>query len=166
MPRTSATMTNHANFTSAGSCVRSRRRLRSNVLIIDRARELFPVKTAQQLAEITGYPPRTVEAWLTGTVKIPTDAFVALLHSDYGRDFIAAVMVDAQPRWWVKLKSYFLAIDAHAAQRIARRKFKEALDADHHLSISAAQMFQDEDFYSSQPSPARILHRPLVRRKT
>jgi hypothetical protein len=145
--------------------VRSRRRLRSNVLIIDRARELFPIKTAQQLAEITGYPLRTVEAWLTGNVKIPTDAFVALLHSDYGRDFIAAVMTDATPRWWLQLKAFFNAIDLAVAQRAHRRKMKALLDADYASQIPHAALFQDEEFYGAQPAPPRQLPRAVVRRK-
>lgn len=166
MPRTNATTNNFAKIDTAGSCVRDRRRLRSNVLIIDRARELFPVKTALQLAEITGYPLRTVESWLTGTVKIPTDAFVALLHSEYGRDFIAAVMTDGTPRWWLQLKAFFNAIDLAVAQRAHRRKMKALLDADYASQIPHAALFQDEEFYGAQPSPPRQLHRPLVRRKT
>lgn len=165
MPRTNATTCNHANFDTAGSCVRSRKRLRSNVLIIDRARELFPVKTAMQLSEITGYPLRTVESWLTGTVKIPTDAFVALLHSDYGRDFIAAVMTDGTPRWWLQLKAFFNAIDLAVAQRAHRRKMKALLDADYASQIPHAALFQDEEFYGAQPSPPRQFHRSVVRRK-
>jgi hypothetical protein len=165
MPRSSAIMNNCANLTTAGNCVRSRRRLRSNVLIIDRAREIFPIKTAQQLAEITGYPLRTVESWLTGTVKIPTDAFVSLLHSDYGRDFLAAVMTDATPRWWLQLKAFFNAIDLAVAQRAHRRKMKALLDADYASQIPHAALFQDEEFYSAQPAPSHQRHRAMVRRK-
>jgi len=165
MPRSSAIMTKCANLTTAGNCVRSRRRLRSNVLIIDRAREIFPIKTAQQLVEITGYPLRTVESWLTGTVKIPTDAFVSLLHSDYGRDFLAAVMTDATPRWWLQLKAFFNAIDLAVAQRAHRRKMKALLDADYASQIPHAALFQDEEFYSAQPAPPRQLPRAVVRRK-
>lgn len=145
--------------------MRSRRKLRSNLQIIDCARGLFPVKTALQLAEITGYPLRTVEAWLTGTVKIPTDAFVALLHSDHGRDFIAAVMTDGTPRWWLQLKAFFNAIDLAVAQRAHRRKMKALLDADYASQIPHAALFQDEEFYGAQPAPPRQFHRSVVRRK-
>jgi hypothetical protein len=161
----SATTGTAANFNTAGNCGRSRRKLRSNAQIIDLARELFPIKTALQLAGITGYPLRTVEGWLTGTVKIPTDAFVALLHSDYGRDFIAAVMTDAAPRWWMQLKAFFGAIDLAVAQRIHRRKMKALLDADYASQIPHAALFQDEEFYGAQPAPPRQLYRPVVRTK-
>jgi hypothetical protein len=166
MGQASAATDKSANLVPAGNSGRSRRKLRSNVLIFERACELFPSKTALQIAEITGAPLRTVESWMEGTVKIPTDAFVALLHSDYGRDFLAAVMADAEPRWWVKLKAFFRALDVMAMQRITRRKLKEALDADFALQIPHAALFQDEDFYSAQPSPPRQQNRTVVRGKT
>jgi hypothetical protein len=159
-------VSNCANQGTAGISGRSRRNLRSNVRLVATARELFPIKTAPQLAEITGYPLRTVEAWLTGSVKIPTDAFVALLHSDYGREFLAGVMADAEPRWWMKLKAFFRALDVMSMQRATRRKLKEALDADHSFSFPHAAMLQDEEFYSAQPAPPRVSHRALVGRKT
>lgn len=165
MATASVTRAKYANDATAGSCGRTRRKLRSNVLLIERARELFPIKTALQLAEITGKPLRTVESWLDGTVKIPTDAFVELLHSDHGRDFLSAVMTDATPRWWLQLKAFFGAIDLAVAQRIHRRKMKALLDADFASQIPHAALFQDEEFYSAQPAPPRQLHRSVVPRK-
>lgn len=165
MTAPSVTTDDFAKIGTAASCGRSRKKLRSNVQIIDCARGLFPNKTALKLAEITGQPLRTVEGWLTGTVKIPTDAFVALLHSDYGRDFIAAVMADATPRWWLQLKAFFGAIDLAVAQRIQRRKMKALLDADYASQIPHAALFQDEEFYSAQPSPPRQQNRAVVRGK-
>jgi len=106
-----------------------------------------------------------VEYWLTGEAKIPTDAFVALLHSDRGRDFLAGVMADSTPRWWLQLKAFFGAIDLAAAQRIHRRKMKALLDGDFAQQIPYATLFQDEEFYRAQPAPARPLDRTVVRRK-
>lgn len=165
MTRPIALTANSANLGTAGNCGTSRRKLRSNVRLVAAAREVFPIKTALQLAEITGYPLRTVEAWLTGSVKIPTDAFVALLHSEHGRHFLAGVMADAEPRWWVKLKAFFNALDIMTMQRATRRKLKEALDADAAFAIPHSTLFQDEEFYSAQPSPARQSHRAVVGRK-
>jgi hypothetical protein len=166
MPRPSATTDDCANLDTAGNCGRSRRMLRSNLRIVDAARAAFPVKTALQLAEITGCPVRTVESWLTGRVKIPADAFVDLLHSENGREFLAGVMTDATPRWWLQLKAFFGAIDLAVAQRIHRRKMKALLDGDFSQQISHAALFQDEEFYGAQPSPARQLHRSVRRTKT
>lgn len=164
--KTSATASNFAKSEAATSCGRSRSFLRSNLKIIDKARELYPVKTALQLSEITGYPQRTVEYWLTGKSKIPTDAFVALLHSDQGREFLAGVMTDATPRWWLQLKAFFNAIDLAVAQRIHRRKMKALLDGDFAQQVPYAALFQDEEFYSAQPSPADASRRSMVRRKS
>lgn len=150
---------------TASSGGRSRNFLRSNLKIVEKARELYPVKTALQLAEITGYPLRTVEYWLTGDKKIPTDAFVALLHCDQGREFLAGVMTDATPRWWLQLKAFFGAIDLAVAQRIHRRKMKALLDGDFAQQIPHAALFQDEDFYGAQPSPHRQMDRSLGTRK-
>ncbi|HXJ02904.1 MAG TPA: hypothetical protein VNH44_16915 [Micropepsaceae bacterium] len=161
----SATTADCARIETAGSCGRSRKKLRSNVLIFDRARELFPTKTALQLVEITGCPLRTVESWMEGSVKIPSDALVDLLRSDYGREFLSAVMADATPRWWLQLKAFFGAIDLAVAQRIHRRKMKALLDADFASQIPHAALFQDEDFYGAQPAPPRSMHRPVVRGK-
>lgn len=163
---TSATGSHFAKSGTATSRGRPRDFLRSNLKIIDKARELYPVKTALQLAEITGYPLRTVEYWLQGTHKIPTDAFIALLHSDQGREFLAGVMTDATPRWWLQLKAFFNAIDLAVAQRIHRRKMKALLNGDFSKQIPYASLFQDEEFYGAQPSPAHGVDSAVVRRKS
>jgi len=157
-----------ANFAKDGTATsggRSRNLLRSNLKIIEKARELFPIKTALQLSEITGYPLRTVEYWLTGDKKIPTDAFVSLLHSDQGREFLAGVMTDATPRWWMQLKAFFGAIDLAAAMRVHKRKMKALLDGDFAQQIPYAALFQDEEFYGAQPAPRPEQDRSVVRRK-
>jgi hypothetical protein len=161
----SAMLPNCANLSTATSGGRSRRILRSNLRIVETARTVFPIKTALQLTEITGYPLRTVERWLTGKVKIPADAFVALLHSEHGREFLAGVMTDNTWKWWLQLKAFFGAIDLAVAQRIHRRKMKALLDADYADQIPHAALFQDEEFYGAQPAPARQHHRAVVRGK-
>lgn len=129
------------------------------------AHALWPSKMAARVAEITGYSSRAVENWDAKRARIPADALAALLHSEWGREFLSAVMEQAQPRWWIKLKAFFNALDVMTMQRITRRKLKEALDADQYLAPSAAQMFQDEEFYGAQPSPARQQNRGVVRTK-
>ncbi len=165
MPITVPDADKSATNPPADTCVRSRRMLRSNLRIVETASDLFPVKTALQLSDITGAPLRTVESWLTGNVKIPSDALIALLQSDCGREFLAAVMADAEPRWWVRLKAFFRALDVMAMQRITRRKLKEALDADQAFAPPFAAMLQDEDFFGSQPSPARRPVQSMASRK-
>lgn len=144
-----------------------------NVEIAHTARRLFPLKTAQQLVEITAYPQRTVEYWLTGNAKIPSDALAMLLRSEWGVDFLSAVMSDAKPSWWRKTLSYFAALDAMSLQHRARRKLREAIHADRDTSAAIARadalLVQDQDFYGSHAdalrSVARVSDRAVAAKK-
>jgi hypothetical protein len=139
--------------------------LRTNSVVMLHAHSLWPAKTAARVAEITGYSSRAVENWDAERARIPGDALAALLQSEWGRGFLAAVMADAQPSWWMKLKAFFNALDVMTMQRATRRKLKEALDADAAFSPPHAALFQDEEFYSAQPSPARAVDRTVVARR-
>ncbi len=129
------------------------RRMNSDVM--RKSRDLFPVKTAHHLADITGYSVRACERWLSERVVIPGDALALLIQSEWGRDFLSAVMTDNTPRWWLKLKAWMQAIDLAAAERKHRRKLRELLDDANEAPGAAALLLQDEDFYSGQPYPAR-----------
>jgi hypothetical protein len=131
------------------------RRMNSDVM--RKSRDLFPVKTAHHLADITGYSVRACERWLSERVVIPRDALALLIQSEWGRDFLSAVMTDNTPRWWLKLKAWMQAIDLAAAERKHRRKLRELLDDANQAPGAAALLLQDEDFYSGQPYPARSL---------
>lgn len=159
MAASSAIATRRANFSTATSCGQTRNKLRMNSEIASTARRLFPVKTALQLVEITGYPLRTVEYWLTGTAKIPSDALAMLLRSDWGVDFLGAVMENARPNWWRKTLAYFAALDAMSLNRRARRKLRDALDADRDtraaIERADALLVQDEDFYGAHLDAVR-----------
>lgn len=147
-----------ASFAKTGtdaSVGNDRRALRLNAAVMRKSRDVFPIKTAFHLHEITGYSVRACERWLSERVVIPTDALAALLQHESGRDFLAIVMVDATPRWWKQLMAWIRAVDYAAAERVLRRKRREILDADFATSPSFAEMLQDEEFYSAQPAPAR-----------
>lgn len=153
---------NRAKTATEGHFGKSRSRLRTNSVIMLRAHALWPRGTAGEVAAITGYSTRAVEDWDAQRARIPGDALVALLQSEWGRQFLAAVMADSEPRWWLKLKALFNALDVVAMQRATRRKLKEALDADQLLAPSAAALFQDEEFYSPHLEAARERDRALV----
>jgi len=157
-----ATTTIRANYVTADHCAQRRRALRLNASVMQKSRSLFPVKTAHYLADITGYSLRTVEYWLSEKVVIPSDALAALVRSEWGRDFLAAVMVDATPRWWKQLMAWIRAVDYATAERALRRKRREILDADFATAPSFAEILQDEEFYSSQPAPARERHHAVA----
>jgi hypothetical protein len=136
---------------------------RMNADVMRTSRNLFPVKTAHHLADITGYSIRACERWLSERVVIPGDALALLIQSEWGRDFLSAVMTDNTPRWWLKLKAWMQAIDLAAAERKHRRKLRELLDDANQAPGAAALLLQDEDFYSGQPYPARSLAKGRVR---
>ncbi len=170
MTAVSATASGRANFGTAKNCGESRNKLRMNLEIAATARRLFPLKTALQLVEITGYPQRTVEYWLTGNSKIPSDALAMLLRSEWGVDFLGAVMGGAKPGWWKTTLAYFASLDALARTRKANRAIREAVDANAQLNASIARAtalrVQDEDFYGEYADAfvavTRPPHRPLA----
>lgn len=126
------------NSGTAKSCGEDRSLLRTNAAAMRAARAVFPHKTAVHLAQLTGYSQRAVEYWLSGANVLPSDALAALLNSEWGLEFLSAVMV-AQPRWWQRIAAYFAAIDAQRLQRAARRRLREAIDADSDLTASIAR---------------------------
>lgn len=148
--------------TGTDDCVgQYRRGRRLNADLMRKSRDVFPVKTAHHLADITGYSVRACERWLSERVVIPGDALGSLIQSEWGRDFLAAVMTDNTPRWWLKLKAWIEAVDLAAAERKQRRKLRELLDDANQAPGTAALLLQDEDFYSRRLQPA---HSPSRRR--
>jgi hypothetical protein len=134
-----------------------RRGRRLNADLMRKSRDVFPVKTAHHLADITGYSVRACERWLSERVVIPGDALASLIQSEWGRDFLSAVMTDNTPRWWLKLKAWIEAVDLAAAERKQRRKLRELLDDANQAPGTAALLLQDEDFYSRRIHPAHAL---------
>lgn len=156
-------MPEFAKVVSDDSVGQHRRGRRLNADVMRISRVCFPVKTSHHLADITGYSVRACERWLSGRVVIPSDALASLLQSEWGRDFLAAVMTDSTPRWWLQLKAWISAIDYAAAERKQRRKLRELLDDANQAPGAAALLLQDEDFYTGQPRPVRSLGKGLRR---
>src|SRR6266576_607986 len=96
---------NRANYVAADHCGNRRRALRLNKSVMQKSRDVFPVKTAHHLADITGYSLRTAEYWLSEKVVIPADALAALIQSEWGREYLAAVMAGNTSRWWLAFKA-------------------------------------------------------------
>lgn len=159
MTATSARTAENAKNGTDDSVGQSRRGSRLNADVMRISRDCFPVKTSHHLADITGYSVRACERWLAESVVIPADALASLLQSEWGRDFLSAVMTDYTPRWWLKLKAWIQAVDLAEAERKHRRKLRELLDDANQAPGAAALLLQDEDFYSGQPYPARSLAR-------
>jgi len=134
---------------------------------MQKSRDVFPVKTAHHLADITGYSLRTAEYWLSEKVVIPADALAALIQSEWGREYLAAVMAGNTSRWWLAFKALLSRISHDAAQAAQERKYKEMLDdeAETSRAYPAAPFLQDDPFYEGQPTPRRSLAPSKGRRR-
>lgn len=157
----------NAKNETEGSFGNRRRALRLNADLMRKSRDLFSVKTAHHLSDITGYSVRSCEAWLSEKVVIPSDALAELLHSEWGREFLSMVMADNRPRWWKKLTAWFEAIDYAVAERKLRRKKRQLLErlADESQTYgpatSFAEMLHDPEFYGAQLAPTGRNRRAL-----
>jgi len=102
-------------------------------------RELFPHKTAYHLSELTGLRLRAAEYFLSRKTGLSSDALVSLLQSEQGIDALAALMGDARPGWWRRLKA--------AAMR--ERVQREIEDLERELKAI------DDDYAAQAPSARR-----------
>lgn len=153
----------NAKNSTTYSCGNRPRALRLNAALMRKSRSLFSVKTAFHLSDITGYSVRACENWLSEKVVIPSDALAFLLHSEWGREFLATVMADNTPRWWKQLSAWIGAIDLALAEKKLRRKRKELLDEIEYLpATSFAETLHDPEFTRAQVIPSRRSHRAMV----
>ncbi|MEP0323269.1 GIY-YIG nuclease family protein [Bauldia litoralis] len=75
---------------------RSRERLKvadlsAQQVVAKTARDIWPHKTAEALARITGYSTRSAENWLAGHRVMSGGALISLIQSDVGQVFIDAI---------------------------------------------------------------------------
>jgi hypothetical protein len=131
--------------------VKTRAPIRISAPIASRARTLWPVKTAAQLAEITGFSQRACEAWLADDAKIPADALAALIRSTAGLYFLVAIMGAAKPPWWFWFLRASAVASAMRRRADDRKLIERAMGADHELATTmaraaAALSVQDEEF--------------------
>lgn len=160
MRAASAALALKANLGTAKDCGRDRRAVQLNAAVMQKARVLFPNKTAMHLVDITGYSERACEYWLSGNAKIPADALAMILRSEWGLEFLEVLMDGSPAPWWRKLAAYFATITAISLQKAARRKMQEAFDADAELD---ALLIQDEAFYRPHVDAVRNVARPQGR---
>jgi len=157
MSGSSSVTANCANFGTARTYDRDRKAVRLNGEVMRISREIWPVKTSQYLADMTGYSVRACEYWLSGARVLPADALATLMQSENGKEFLVAALADSTPRWWLRLKAWLSAVDIAVEQAKHRRKLRKLID-DAAPELTPAMLLQDEDFYSGQPSP----HRPVA----
>lgn len=132
-----------------GSLRRVRNYSRSDFLVLQKFRDLYPVKTAVYLSEVTGFPVRTCEYWL-GHETLPSDAIWALLHSQHGLEILAAAMHDARPEWWKRLLRVGVIASVMRRRERDMDLLKKTLGADRELTAAIARTtalsISDEEF--------------------
>lgn len=130
------------------------------------AREIWTIKTAVNLAAITGYSARCCENWLYGDAAIPGDALAALMRSDFGSKFLAAVMDDATPAWWQSVVSILGVVSTRRRRLELELELRAAVDADK-LALEAIQRAEASiRLPNANPnSPRALMRREIVRRK-
>lgn len=68
--------------------------------------ELYPVKTAANIAARTGAHTRSAERWISRERDMNAESFIALLCGQDGDKIIEALMTSLpareRPRWWIR----------------------------------------------------------------
>ena len=139
--------------------------LHSTVLVMQKARGLFPLKTSQHLSEITGFSLRACAAWLGGEAKIPADALAALLRSEWGLEFLSSLMAESSVVWWRRLLRVNIVASVLRRRAADKRLLERALESDRDLTDTMARAatalcIQDEDFGSVFADGVRSVARP------
>lgn len=74
--------------------------------VMQKLRDLYPLKTAANIAVRARVSVRAAESWLGDDRDMGTDAFIALLCSDDGFAVLEAIMSAMpkreRPRWWAR----------------------------------------------------------------
>jgi hypothetical protein len=138
--------------------------------VIGAFKNLFPQHTRKILAGLLGLSDGAARKKLTGERAFSADELAALLRSEHGLDFLAALMADANPRWWVQVQSAFKL----GAMRRHRQQLQEAIHEAERLGNTLARAETalgvcDEDFHRPQTDALgairRNLHRPMARKR-
>ena len=148
---------------------------RANFLVLNKFRELHPVKTAVYLSEATGFPIRTCEYWLSNET-LPSDAIWTLLQSRHGLEILAVAMHDARPEWWKRLLRVGLIASVMRRRETDLRLLEQTLGADRELTIAIARAtslsedefhrpyvaaLDDQQVHGAHAAGSRVQHRPM-----
>jgi hypothetical protein len=72
--------------------------------LMQKARALWPRKTASELSLRTSVSQRAAEFWLACQHDLSLGAARKLIQSDKGFEFLTVFMGDAKPDWWLNVK--------------------------------------------------------------
>lgn len=139
-----------------------------------------PNKTWAFVAETLSLKERAAKHRLAGSRPYTVGELQTLFQSEYGLDYLEALMADAEPRWWMWLRKVMklaavrrrqaedhqevLLLETSAPlEPGSRRRLKGIRDADRHLSAAMAEKETALGFL--RPDPARAVHRPVAQAK-
>lgn len=100
----------------------------ANSAVLDVLRALLGPKPWTILVDWFGLSNGAARKKMYGERELSTDELATLLRSEHGREVLAALMGDAQPRWWRALNAQMLLIDSKQESYRARRRLREAMD--------------------------------------
>jgi hypothetical protein len=120
----------------------------TNATLIEIVKRLFPLKPSAFLASLIGISERCARGRIFAEREFTADELARLIRSEHGLEFLTAIMVDAQPRWWVRLR----ATSRVAAIRKEQLRMKEALHEAEELACALARAetalaVSDSDFH-------------------
>lgn len=147
-----------ANSVGDGACTASCTDVHLHGALIECARRIFPRKTWAFIADVTGLSERSAKYRMAGERTFTAEELGALLHSEHGLEFLAAMMAGSRAAWWRRFGQQMAISDARRMERAARRKLQEALDADRDVAaaIERADAFLVRDAHDDRPVAAAM----------
>lgn len=97
----------------------------TNSVVMRVARKLWPTKTDMALAHRTGTSDRMCRYWLAEKYKLSADDLAALLRSDEGFQYLAAIIGDAHPVWWMSFKRAVRRAELRRQQKALQEAIEE-----------------------------------------
>lgn len=94
--------------------------------LMQKARSLWPRKTANELSARTEVSQRAAEFWLACQHDLSLDAARKLIQSDKGFDFLTVFMGDAKPEWWVRVRAGHDIASLRADMESHRERLEQA----------------------------------------
>lgn len=116
--------------------------------VMQKARSLWPRKTAHEIAVRAHVSPRSAERWLAGDRELSTEALAHLLRSDQGIHFLVVLMDRARPAWWSTLLRMGLLGGIQRRREADLRLMRRIANADEPTTAAfpAALAVQDPEF--------------------
>lgn len=140
MPRASSTTADCANFGGAETCTVYQKTctvsaLQAAITDIIKFKKPRGTKAWAYLCDLFDIKERSAKSRLSNSVSYTIEELQALIQGDDGREYLDALMADAEPEWWVWTKQ----IMAQAAKRrLAAEATQEALQLEAQLPPTAA----------------------------